>query len=54
MVVLHIVLQCLIVIILHLLAGDTANFRKLVCLVIGLGHCYLILRVESEFTMAAL
>ena len=54
MMVLHIVLQGLIVVILHLFTGDTADFRKLVRLVIGLGHCYLVLRVESKFTMAAL
>ena len=39
----HIILQCLIIIISYFLRGDAANFRKLVSLIICLGHCYLIL-----------
>ena len=52
--VLHIVLQRLIVVVLHLFAGHASHFWKLVSLVIGLGHRYLILRVEGQFTVAAL
>ena len=52
--VFHIILQSLIIIILHLFAGNAAHFGELIRLVIrsSLGHD-LILRVESQLAMTA-
>ena len=45
--VLHIVLQGLVVIVLHLLACNASDLGELVRLVISLGHSDLVLGVES-------
>lgn len=54
MMILHVVLQRLIVIVLHLFARHAPHFRELVRLVIGLGHGYLVLGVEGQLAVAAL
>ena len=54
MVILHVVLQSLIVIILHLFAGYAAHFRELIRLIIGLGHGDLVLGVEGQLAVATL
>ena len=50
-VILHVVLQRLVVIILHLFLGHRIHLAKLVCLVVCLCHSYLVLGVKRQLRM---
>ena len=55
MVILHVVLQHLVVVVLHLFACYAADFGELVCLIVRcFGHAHLVLRVECHFLVGAL